>query len=137
MTTPRAFALDVERWVKKAKAAPDAFLRAFLSELAKEVIIRTPVDTGFLRGSWFLSNQPSGANNGGLDTAGTFVAAKIGVQAAQQRVGGKVYLLNSASYAATVEYGTATRPPRNFVRGTVAVAPSIAKRVLADIRRAA
>ena len=53
-----------EKWVKDlgvAKNEFDIFLKQFLLEMAQRVIsrgkFRTPVDTGYLRNSWYIGSQ--------------------------------------------------------------------------------
>jgi hypothetical protein len=102
-------------------------------ELGETVINQTPVDTGFLKGSWFVSiNNPSVSFTGVEDKSGSGSKSRIasGVQAYE--LGDTIYILNNTPYGPFVEYGTVKMAPRSFVRSTVGLAPQV---VNATVRR--
>ena len=108
--------------------------RAILEEAAKEsalqigrtVVQRTPVQTGFLAGSWFVSiNNTSASLQGSEDTTGSNSKARISSGLEAYELGDTIYILNTTSYGAFVEFGTVKMAPRSFVRSTVGDAPQI------------
>src|SRR5215472_13922037 len=113
---------DFDRLIKKAKTSPKAFAMEFVQDLVSEVIKATPVRTGFLRASWFaeINDEPSGA--GGAGGEGAMMAAAVNM-----KPGDRFIAVNTAAYAAFVEFGTRKMSPRAFVHGTVARAAAIAE----------
>lgn len=126
------FAVDVSKWVKKATGNVDAFLSEFGQEMARAVVEATPVDTGFLRGSWYARLDGKVSSSGGLDGS---VVAEMHLTISKFKAGQTLYILNGCSYGWFVEYGTSTMAPRAYVRGTLAQAPAIAARVAARIAK--
>ena len=60
---------EYEKWVKQLEIATstfEVFLKQFLLQMAQRVVARgkprTPVDTGFLRNSWYIGDQKINQN---------------------------------------------------------------------------
>lgn len=121
------FSLQIDRFVEKAKGRTKAFVTEFLQDLNEEVVRATPVDTGFLRGSWWASIGAPETSAGGIDRGGDGAVARMNLVAATMPVGQIYFATNGAAYASFVEYGTARMAPRAFVRGTLARAEMIAE----------
>jgi len=63
----RRFSVNVTRWGDDAKERGDRMTRAIVLGIYRDVILRTPVDTGRARSNWFLSiNAPA---RGTVETA--------------------------------------------------------------------
>jgi hypothetical protein len=115
---------------KHGRVSLETFAKEVTQELAEEVIKRTPVDTGFLRGSWFSAlNTATGFFSGAADKGGRTTAGQVKLKISQLKIGDTVYVLNGARYAAIVETGTSKQAPNGFVRTTVNDARAIAERV--------
>jgi hypothetical protein len=120
---------ELDRYAGRAGASVQRFASEFIQELNNQVIIATPVDTGFLRNSWFGSiGSPSGG------AGGSGGASALDVATVKLWVGDVFYATNTASYAGFVEYGTIRMAPRAFVRNTIARAQEIATMVANRIR---
>lgn len=121
------FMADIQRFVKVSKKKTEVFAIEFIQDLNEAVVRATPVDTGFLRGSWYaaLGAAPTGA--GPPDPGGQGSVARMNLVAANVRLGDVYYAANGAKYAAAVEYGTSRMHPRAYVRATLARADSIAQ----------
>jgi len=105
-------------------------------DLAEAVIERTPVRTGFLRGSWFVAiNDREAISEGTEDKGGSQTVGRMSAQISQSQVGDIIYMLNGASYAKYVENGTRYMRPRNFVKSTVNDAPQIAEETILRIAK--
>jgi hypothetical protein len=87
-----SFALDVSRWVERAKAQPELVLRKVALDVQRRVMERTPVDTGRARAGW------------GLSMTGTHTAV----------------IHNSVEYIIPLEYGHSKQAPAGMVRPTIA-----------------
>ncbi len=122
---PRA---QLEAWVAKAKGKTKEFAVEFIQDISQEVVIATPVKTGFLRGSWY------GTINGGA--VGTVSGGGFSLSLEDLNLGDIYTMANGAAYAARIEYGFVgvdslgrhyNQQPRAFIRGTVDRAPEIAE----------
>jgi hypothetical protein len=114
------FTVEIDKWVKKAKANADLATRAIALALLERVQELTPVDTGRLRASFQI--EPP-----------------IGEVTADEPVD----IVTNVEYARRIEYGFVGKdslgrqydqPGHGMVAQTVAEAPAIAKRVLAGIK---
>lgn len=127
MANGQTFRLDLSKWAAATQDKLDALVRQTCQEMAERVVRDTPVDTGFLRGSW----QPSiGSPSEGT---GPGVGA-VSVVAAQMEAGQRFFMINNASYARYVEYGTSRMAPRYFVRDNVGRFQSIADKYARQLK---
>lgn len=119
------------------------FATMFCQELNNEIVIATPVVFGFLRGSWFsgLNQTPGGA--GLKDPSGADTIGRLNVVALTLTLGDVYYLVNTAIYAARMEYGffgkdklgrNINQAGRGFIRGVVSRASLIAFEVAKRVR---
>lgn len=122
--------------IRQTKRRVETVVNEFTQDMAETVVSRTPVDTGFLRGSWFVSiGQRNEAFQGSEDKSGTQTVARMSIDIARARIGAVIYVLNGAAYAEHVEFGTQRMAPRAFVRSTVSDAPRILQDTIRRIRR--
>lgn len=111
------FAADIRRFTDKAEKDTDKVVRAITFGLFREVIQRTPVDTGRLKGNW---QATQGAPAYGTDTTTdkdgnttiTRMAAGIGGW------GSVTYLANNLPYAQRIEFDghSSVKAPAGMVR---------------------
>ena len=100
------FALDVSKWVAKAKMAPEKVVRSVTIKLWSAVIKGSPVDTGRFRGNWFASGgTPSSEVSETDDKTGA-----TSISSATQVVVGiadwtNMTLTNNLPYAEVIEFG--------------------------------
>lgn len=134
-----AFEAAIDAFVAKAQRRVNGFCVEFVQDLNEEIVRATPVDTGFLRASWWGSidsPQIREAVKGAGDKAAGGTVATLNLTVAGQPIAGHIYfLMNGAKYAMRVEYGFVgtdrlgrkyNQGPRAFVRGTLARAGQIA-----------
>lgn len=124
-----SFDVDISRFVKKAGDRIELFLEQFGQDLGEEVVRNTPVDTGFLRGSWTAGINTPGLEEGaiGADSTGRIIANLQGIKA-----GDTLIINNTAEYAVYVEYGD--HASAGFVRDAVNRAESIAANALRKVK---
>lgn len=146
---PLKIDFDASHVAAKARVSLETAAREVLQDLALDVIRRTPVDTGFLRGNWTvnLNAPPSGrASDGGqpevaypgsnkFPPIAPQTAARVSAGIGKLRAGDTLYLTNNARYAAIIENGNATRRPRAMVRSAIANLDNIAQETITRIRR--
>jgi len=131
----RQFNADIRAWAKKANANLDALARQTAQEVASQVVQKTPVDTGFLRGSWQPSIGAPADAVGAADPSGVSAQSQVTLVAAQFNGGERFFMVNNAAYARFVEYGTSTMVGRYFVNDTVADWQAIVRRVARSIAK--
>lgn len=126
--------VDIDRIVAEAGVTVAIARNEFINKLAEAVVIATPVDTGRLRASWFLSPTLSTAP-GVVEaevvktkTAPLTLARLSGETEPISKLDGSIYLLNGANYAIFVE------ARRQFLAKVLARASAIAADVVVEIR---
>lgn len=146
-TKGETFKASLGKWANKTQAQLDALARQSSQEVAKAVVIATPVDTGFLRGSW----QPSvggdaklaDPENVMLDAGGANAASMIALEIAQMKAGDVFHMRNNCAYARRLEYGfvgqdslgrTYNQAGRYYVSDTVKSWRAIVQKVVADLK---
>ena len=130
------FAADVRRFTERAEKATDKTVRAITFALFREVIQRTPVDTGRLKGNWQASvNAPVSGTVTTTDKSGattiTSMAAAIGGW------GSTSFLANNLPYAQRIEYDgwSHAKAPAGMVRVSLARIQSIVRSAARGARR--
>ena len=125
--------VDLDKIAKKAGVTVAQARNEYLNRLSLEVVKGTPVKTGRLRASWFLSPTLTGAPgaSAGEVTAGApgaTLARLSGQSSALANLDGSVYLLNGANYAIFVEART------QFLRKVLARSKAIAADVVTELK---
>lgn len=127
------FAADVRRFTEKTEKGIDKTVRAITFALFREVIQRTPVDSGRLKGNWQVSiGAPA---NGTVTTTDKSGATTITSMAAGMGGwGSTTYLANNLPYAHRIEYDgwSHTKAPAGMVRVSLARINSIVAKAARD-----
>lgn len=137
------FTKAMDSWAHLAAAQLDALARQSIQELAERVVLATPVDTAFLRGSW----QPSiggydMAAVGSPDAGGARVMSQTGIALSGLPLGETFYLVNNAVYAMRLEYGFVgedslgryyNQAGRHFVGNAIVAWESIVAKTAAEL----
>ena len=127
--------VDIKRIAKKTKRKLETAAQEVTMDLAEAAIMRTPVDTGFAVGSWYVGlNNSSEIREGIPDNAGA-VIGRVSLGVSQMEVGDVVYILNNASYIQALENGHSQQAPQGMVAITVNDAPQIAERTIQRIAK--
>ena len=124
----QSFALDLQRFARKASAVPDQILRKVVFDITREIIQKTPVDTGHARSNWFWGVQVVSDEDATLSKSGAPSLARAASFASTVRSGGVVYLTNNLPYILPLEFGSSQQAPAGMVRITVARWQSIVDR---------
>lgn len=120
--TPQVFALNLQKFVDKAKAAPAQVVRKVGLDLATRVVMRSPVDTGRFRANWNVAfGRVDTLTTPSTDKSGGKTTERVRVQLNGWSPGaGDIYLTNSLPYAIPLEYGHSKKQaPQGMVRLTV------------------
>lgn len=116
-----SFAGSIAGWVVETKTDLDRLLRATAYEAAYRIVQNTPVDTGFLRGSWTaVLGRNASPRAGKVDPGGGRTLGDMSVTLQGAKWGDVITLVNGANYAMFIEYGTARMRARPMVRPIIA-----------------
>lgn len=115
-----SFALDVSKFVEKAKKNPEKVMRQVSIKLFSAIIKASPVDTGRFRMNWMASGgTPASGITDGADKSGntaTGNATSFVLKAADWH---EFTLTNNLPYAQRLEYGWSQQAPAGMVRTNV------------------
>ena len=115
-----SFALDVSKFVEKAKKNPEKVMRQVSIKLFSAIIKASPVDTGRFRMNWMASGStPASGITGATDKSGNIAtgnATSFVLKAADWR---EFTLTNNLPYAQRLEYGWSQQAPAGVVRTNV------------------
>lgn len=115
-----SFALDVSKFVEKAKKNPEKVMRQVSIKLFSAIIKASPVDTGRFRMNWMASGGiPASGVTDATDKSGNIAirnATSFVLKAADWR---EFTLTNNLPYAQRLEYGWSQQAPQGFVRVNV------------------
>jgi hypothetical protein len=112
-----AWSIPLDRLAQRAQLELTTVARKVTFDLFREVVLRSPVDTGRFRANWNVTyGSPNyGVSNSTAQARGFGEAAK----ALTLPVGGLVYLANGLQYAAPLEFGSSKQAPQGMVRLSV------------------
>lgn len=115
-----SFALDVSKFVEKAKKNPEKVIRQVSIKLFSAIINASPVDTGRFRMNWMASGgTPAFGTTDATDKSGnkaTGNATSFVLNASDWR---EFTLTNNLPYAQRLEYGWSQQAPAGVVRTNV------------------
>ena len=124
-----SFAADLERFANKAEASATQVYRKVAYELFRRVILRTPVDTGRLRGNWQTTlGAPAFGELDREDNSAPANQAGIGQSSAADDsltttltadITDPLYLTNNLPYAQVIERGSSDQAPAGMVRVSI------------------
>lgn len=141
----RSFKADLERWSKTVAGNLDALARQTCLQVSFNVVQDTPVDTGFLRGSWQPSiGDPAQRGQANLDPGGATVLGEIGLVCQGIKAGDVFWMWNNAAYALRVEFGfvgtdslgrTYNQAGRYFVTDNLKRGPAVVEQVAKSLSK--
>ena len=121
-----SFAVQVEDWERRSKQELRTIMRKVALELFTRVIMRTPVDTGRLRGNWQIEiGTPSGDVLDRFDPGGQQAVSDAASVVQSWRGDTAIFLFNNLPYAMRVENGWSNQAPQGMVRVTLMEHPQI------------
>lgn len=115
-----SFALDVSKFVEKAKKNPEKVMRQVSIKLFSVIIKASPVDTGRFRMNWMASGgTPASGVTDATDKSGNAAignATSFVLNATDWR---DFTLTNNLPYAQRLEYGWSQQAPQGMVRTNI------------------
>lgn len=123
-----SFSMQLSNFTKETTEVLTRKQRAIIFELAKSIVMDSPVDRGTFRGNWRFSfnhdqKQLDIQDKGGGKTLSELLNFLEGFN------GGTMWLLNGLSYGVPLEYGHSKKAPQGFVRRNVARINAIVARM--------
>jgi hypothetical protein len=114
-----SFSDDIKKFNEKTKKKVTKIFRGTALSLFGKIVVRTPVDTGRLRGNWQV--QLNSAPTGTLDTT----KVQDPSEAKRAKLGDAIFIINNLPYAEVIEDGSSKQAPQGMVKVTVAEFKSI------------
>ena len=104
--------------------------RKSLNEAFLSTILKTPVDTGAARNSWYtnLGATNNGEGARGDDRGGSGSIKQMQAEVSKAELGGRVLLYNNLPYIERLEDGYSDQAPAGMVKTTLADWPQIVAR---------
>lgn len=125
------FMPQLDALINRTRARLEAAVKESALQVGITMVGRTPVQSGLLVGSWFVSiNNINVTFTGSEDVTGANSKARVATGLEAYNLGDTIYILNTTSYGGFVEFGTTKMAPRAFVRSTAADAPQIVNAVV-------
>jgi hypothetical protein len=130
-----SFALDVSKWVEKAKGRADGVVRKVAFDMGAQIVDKSPVDTGRFRGNWFMGVdvRPS-VSTEDTDKTGEKTTARMKLLGPQIFAGSVVYVANNLAYSMKLETGYSKKAPQGMVRVTVENYPGVVEQAVAEAK---
>jgi len=128
------FEADLTRFVKKTKGNVDTVVRKVGFDLTRQVIKRTPVDTGRARGNWQVSENLHSVVLSSKNKTGakTLRAAKSVLN--EIKAGGFFYIQNNVEYILDLEYGSSKQAPQGMMRIAVRLYSQFLRNAVRDLK---
>lgn len=138
-----SFSKSLALFVDGVKGKENLFLQEYTQDLLQEMVISTPVDTGFARASWYAAVNDPGMDHvvkapvGGAPGSvpwQKFLAESV-ITLKKGKIGDTIFLMNNAAYIMALEYGHSQQAPDGMVRMVLAKYQQIADTVIARINK--
>jgi len=116
MGTPRQFKADLGKFADKVELDLAGFRRRITLDLKKRIELKSPVDTGRLRGSWAVSDSlpseflPAEGGGGNLGPIEATFAKPFDVS----------YVTSNLPYVTRIEFGYSGQAPQGMARVSLA-----------------
>ena len=121
-----SFALDVSKFVEKAKKNPEKVMRQVSIKLFSAIIKASPVDTGRFRMNWMASGgTPASGITDAVDKSGNTATGNATSFVLKATDWHEFTLTNNLPYAQRLEYGWSQQAPQGFVRTNVSRFPQL------------
>ena len=125
--------VNLDQLPQVIKGLTEQFAQQFAAEAASMAVDLTPVLSGTLRGSIGVYDSNQTDNSGTQDADGSSTKSKIEAQSKGINGFRDIYVTSGADYSEMVEFGTAKRQAKPFMRPVVDQAQAIANKVAKEI----
>ena len=110
-----SFTSQLKAFTDKTEKNGDKIFRGTCISLFTNIVKRTPVDTGRLRGNWQTDvNKPKAGEVSRLGQGAAL--SEVVSEASKASLGDSVYMVNNLPYAKKIEEGSSTQAPLGMVR---------------------
>jgi len=120
-----SFSDDIKKWTEKTEKAATFVFRGTALDIFSKVILRTPVDTGRLRGNWQCTSNSLAS--GEINGTGQQSLSKVKTTTGKAKLTDTLYLVNNLPYAGVIEDGSSDQAPQGMIKVTVLEYQNIVK----------
>jgi len=115
-----SFNKDIEAFKNKAEKAASAIVRGSFLAIVGKIIVRTPVDTGRLRGNWITTvNNPSTRQLSDKDKSGRKAVGFAKETSKAFKLGESLFMVNNLPYVGPIENGSSQQAPSGMVKVSI------------------
>lgn len=112
---------QLRQFAEKTQLRAETITRKAAFDMAADMIMRSPVDTGRFRGAWVYGAGAKPADVPDTpDKAGTASVGRVAAGLESFACGQTIWIVNNLPYATRLEYGWSQQAPSGFVRIAVA-----------------
>lgn len=131
-----SFTLDIQRFVDKANGNIDVVIRKIALDMFRRVIMKTPVDTGRLRGSYqvAIGSIPAGQVETN-DKSGTATVARVTAATLGLKAGDVIFMVSNVEYARAIEFGHSKQAPAGMIRTSVMEFPGVVNKAASEVNK--
>lgn len=144
-----SFTADISKFVAKANGNVDQVVRKVTLDLARSVVLKSPVGNpdlwkspappgyvgGRFRANWvFGVGRINTTTTADEDESGNMTISKLAAAINATSAGGQTYLSNSLEYAIELEYGHSQQAPQGMVRTTLIEFQQFVNRAASSLR---
>jgi len=97
--------VDLAKILEKSKANASQVARAIALELESRVVLKSPVDTGRLRGNWNVGINSVNTTEYSEDRSGNQANTRAIGALSKFKLGDSIWITNNLPYVAKLEYG--------------------------------
>lgn len=115
-----SFQADLRRFALNTKIKSDKIVRKVALDVVRELVQRTPVDTGLARSNWFIGYERGSSVDPAKSKNGAPSLARSAQFAANLGAGSTFYIVNNVPYIMRLEFGSSKQAPAGMARVTVA-----------------
>lgn len=123
-----SFSMQLSNFTKETTEVLTRKQRAIIFELAKSIVMDSPVDRGTFRGNWRFSFSHDQKQLDIQDKSGSKTLAEL-LNFLEGFNGGTMWLLNGLPYGGPLEYGHSKKAPQGMVRRNVSRINAIVARM--------
>jgi hypothetical protein len=122
------FSGDIGKFNNKVEKAANAIFRGTALDLARRLIIRTPVDQGYARGGWGvrINGIPADVKNN-ADKTGQRTIESANAEISKAKIGDSIFIVNGVEYIGPLENGHSDQRPNGMLKVTVTEYQNIVK----------
>jgi hypothetical protein len=115
-----SFSGDIKKFTAKTEDVAEKTIRGTALSIFSQIVLRTPVDTGRLRGNWQTDlNNVKQVEIERVDQSGSAAIREASEETGKYRLGDFITMSNNLPYAEPIENGSSDQAPTGMVKAVV------------------